>query len=250
MHISLRAEPVFYLLGFPFTNSLIASYLVIALLTIAALAVSKNAKIIPSGIQNVFEEIIESFLGLCESVAGPKARTFFPLVFTFFIFILFNNWFGLLPFVGSLGIWQEVAGHGEETRMVLIPLFRAASADLNTTLALAIISVLSIQYFGVKSMGLSYFKRFFNFTSPINAFVGILELISDFAKMISFSFRLFGNVFAGEVLIGVIIFLLPVIAPLPFLGLEIFVGFIQALVFAMLTLVFLNTFTVSHEEEH
>jgi len=128
------------------------------------------------------------------------------------------------------------------------PLFRASTADINTTLSLAIASLFLTQLFGIKYLKFSYFKKFINFSSPIMFFVGILELISEFAKIISFAFRLFGNIFAGEVLLVVMAFLFPVILPMPFYGLEIFVGFIQALVFSMLTLVFFNMATISHDE--
>ncbi|MCK4525128.1 MAG: F0F1 ATP synthase subunit A, partial [Candidatus Andersenbacteria bacterium] len=122
-----------------------------------------------------------------------------------------------------------------------------ANSDLNTTLALAIVSVLATQIFGIIALGVfKYGKKFINFSSPITFFVGILELVSEVAKMVSFSFRLFGNVFAGEVLLVVIMTLAPFIAPLPFFGLELFVGFVQALVFAMLTLVFLKMAVTAH----
>ncbi len=129
-----------------------------------------------------------------------------------------------------------------------VPLFRAATADLNTTIALAIISVIATQIIGVQFLGFSYFKKYVNFSSPIMFFVGALELVLELAKIMSFAFRLFGNIFAGEVLLVVIAFLLPVVAPMPFYGLELFVGFVQALVFAMLSLVFFNMATIGHEE--
>lgn len=242
MNISLAAEPIFYFLGFPITNSLIATWIVMAILVIFAFIISHGATLIPSGLQNFFEEIFQAFLELCQSVAPERARLFFPLVFSFFIFIITANWFGLLPGVGSIGFYEEI--HGKK---LFIPLFRAATSDLNTTLALAIVSMGAVQYFGWKTLRLSYLRRFFNFSSPINFFVGILELVSDFAKIISFSFRLFGNIFAGEVLLMVMAFLIPMAGSLPFFGLELFVGFIQALVFSMLSLVFLNVAT-AHEE--
>lgn len=129
-----------------------------------------------------------------------------------------------------------------------VPLLRGATADLNTTLAIAIIAVVSVQYYGFQTLGAAYFKKYFNFSNPIMFGVGLLEIVSEFSRIISFAFRLFGNIFAGEVLLTVIAFLMPLIAPLPFLGLELFVGFIQALVFSMLTAVFLNMATMSHAE--
>jgi F-type H+-transporting ATPase subunit a len=142
--------------------------------------------------------------------------------------------------VGTIGLWET--HNGEKT---LVPIFRAGTADLNTTIALALISVFAIQYFGIKSHGLKYFQKYFNFKNPVNFYVGILEILSEFAKILSFGFRLFGNIFAGEVLLTVMAGLMPIIIPLPFLGLEIFVGFIQALVFVMLSLVFYRV-AVSH----
>ena len=136
-----------------------------------------------------------------------------------------------------------------KAQLKFIPLFRGSTADLNTTLALALIAVVSIQYFGIRDLKLAYFKKFINLSNPIMFFVGILELISEVSKIISFAFRLFGNMFAGEVLLTVIGSLVPIIAPLPFPGLEIFVGFIQALVFSMLTAVFLSM-AVSVQEQH
>jgi len=139
---------------------------------------------------------------------------------------------------------KEVVDGGEK----FVPLFRAATADLNTTLALAIIGMVSVQIIGFKSLGLSYAKKFFNFTNPIMFFVGILELISEFSKIISFGFRLYGNIFAGEVLMAVMAFLIPVLAPTPFFFLEIFVGFIQAFVFTLLLTVLLTMASESHEK--
>ncbi len=243
MNISLAAEPVFYFWGIRITNSLLTTWLVTLILIVLGVTFGRRVKLIPTGIQNAFEGIFQAFLNLTESVAGEKSRIFFPLVFTLFVFILLNNWFGLLPGIGSLGFYEVL--HGEK---VFIPFFRAGTSDLNMTLALAMIAMFTVQYYGVKALRLSYFKKFLNFSSPLNFYVGILETVSELSKIISFSFRLFGNIFAGEVLLIVMAFLLPVVGSLPFFGLELFVGFIQALVFSMLTLVFLNVATVHHED--
>ena len=153
-----------------------------------------------------------------------------------FLFVLFNNWFGLLPGVGSIMI--KIVEHGKE---LTVPLLRGNNADLNTTLVLGLVSVTSIQYFGVKYLGFgTYIKKFLDFSNPINFFVGILEIVSEISKVLSFSFRLFGNIFAGEVLLTIVAFLVPYIAPLPFFFLELFVGAIQAVVFSMLALVFIK----------
>lgn len=231
VHISLAAEPIFHLGPIVINNSMLVTWLVTIAMVVFATLAFENEKI-----RDVVEMIIEGLLGFFEGVAGKNAREFFPLVATFFLFILLGNWSGLLPGVGSIGLY--VYEHGEKH---FIPLLRGATADLNTTLALAIVSVISIHYFAFKHLGLSKYiiSRFIN---PI----GILELMADVAKILSFAFRLFGNIFAGEVLLTVIAFLMPLIAPLPFMGLELFVGLIQALVFSLLTLIFLNTAVETH----
>lgn len=176
------------------------------------------------------------------SVTGEKINILFPLLITFFLYIIAQNWFGLIPGVGSILI--QVEEHG---RHLHIPLLRGNTADLNTTLALGILSIFFTQYYGIKILGFErYLQKFFDLTNPISLFTGVLEIFSEFSKIISFSFRLFGNIFAGEVLLVVMAFLMPVLASFPFLVLEIFVGFIQALVFATLTAVFLNSATAEH----
>ena len=248
MEISLAAEKIAHIGSMPITNSMTANWIATILLIIFAYLATKKVNLIPKGIQNVAEFIVESLLGLADSVIGNMqlTRKFFPMIATIFIFILTNNWLGLLPGFGTIGIHETL--HGEE---ILVPLFRTGNADLNSTLALAIIAVIAIQVFGVMTIGfIKYSKKFLNFESPIMFFVGILELISEVSRLISFSFRLFGNVFAGEILLMVIAMLAPYIAPLPFYGLELFVGFIQALVFTMLTLVFIKMAITDHSEAH
>jgi len=238
MEISLAAEKIGQIGNFPITNSLLLSWISTTLLILLTVGATLNLRTIPRGIQNVFESILELLLNLINGVLEDekKTRQYFPLLATIFIFIITNNWLGLLPGVGSIGV-NEIK-HGEQ---ILVPIFRGGNADLNTTLALAIIAVISVQVFGVAAIGtFKYAKKFINFNGPINFFVGVLELISEFSKMISFSFRLFGNIFAGEVLLMVIGFIAPFIAPIPFFLLELFVGMIQALVFMMLTLVFIK----------
>lgn len=244
MSISLAAEPIFHFWGLSITNSLLTTWVVIFFLMVLAKFVSLGAKLVPHPLQNFFEKVFEAVYNLCESVAGEKALLFFPLVFTLFLFILMNNWFGLLPGVGSIGFYEILQG-----KKVFIPYLRAGTSDLNTTIALSLIAMTSVEYYGLKFLKLSYLKKFLNFSSPINFYVGLLETVGEFSRIISFSFRLFGNVFAGEVLLMVMAFLLPLVGSLPFFGLELFVGFIQALVFSMLTLVFLNVATtVAHGE--
>jgi F-type H+-transporting ATPase subunit a len=244
---TLSSETIFKIGGFEVRNTIMAALLSIIVLTIIGLLVKRRKyALVPGGIQNLAESVIEGFLGFFTSIVGDekKTRKFFPLVMTIFLYIIVSNWMGLLPGFGSIGIWEEHEGH-----KVLVPIFRSAFADINMTLALAIISVTMVQFYGITSLGFKkYSKKFFvnPLKDPIGCFVGLLEFISEFAKIISFSFRLFGNIFAGEVLLMVITFLVPYVIPLPFYGLELFVGFIQALVFAFLTLVFLKISTTAH----
>jgi len=265
MHISIAAEELFKIGPFPITNSLLVTYLTILLFIILVILIRIKKNIIPVGIQNVVEYIMEYFYNLICEVFGSeeKGRKFFPLVMTIFLFVLIINWFGLLPGVGSIGFYREkdvqvehIETTGEESHnpevsehREFVPLFRGASADLNTTLALALISVIFTQIYSIQILGFKGFlKRFIKLKNPIMFFVGILELIAEIAKIISFSFRLFGNIFAGEVLLTVMLFLLPFVIPLPFLALEIFVGIIQAIIFSFLTLFFIKIAT--SEEEH
>ncbi len=244
IHISLKAESLIHSVVFPFTNSLLLGIIVTGLLLILGTILKRKMALVPSSGQSIVEMGLENLLGLMDSVLGDrhKSERYLPLIGTIFIMVTTANWLGLFPGVGSIGIKGE---HG------MIPFFRAPSADLNFTLAIAIISVVATHILAFKELGFkSHISKFFNFSNPILFFVGILELVSEFAKIVSFSFRLFGNVFAGEVLLVIVSFLAPYIAPVPFLFLEIFVGFVQAFVFAMLTLVFVAIATTSHEGEH
>jgi F-type H+-transporting ATPase subunit a len=236
-HISLAAEPIFHLGEFAITNamltSVIGSTLIIVIFSLAARSIS----VYPRGrFSQVVEAGVEVILELIERImhSREKAVRFFPLLMTFFVFILINNWLGLLPGVGSIMVGK-------------VPLFRGATADLNTTIALALISVILTQLYAIKELGLfKHLSKYFSL-NPIQLFVGLLELFSEISRMISFAFRLFGNVFAGEVLLVVLSFLIPLVGPLPFYFLELFVGFIQALVFTMLTVVFIQIATTHHE---
>ena len=234
MQISLSAEDIFHIGSFPVTNSVLLAFVAFVVLVLFAVIMRRKLAMAPGGVQNVIEAIVLGALGLMDSVLGDrrKSEKYLPVVLTVFLFVLCSNWLGLLPGVGSLTV-RLVSG--------TVPLFRSPAADLNFTLALALLAVTFANALGIAAIGLkTRLKTFFNFTNPIAFFVGILELISEFAKIISFSFRLFGNVFAGEVLLTIMAFLLPYLAPLPFMLLEIFVGFIQAFIFGMLTLVFIS----------
>lgn len=243
--ISLAAEPIFRIFGLTITNSIFSSWIVVGTIIVLTLCLSYKNNMIPKGLSNIFESLVEYLLNTIESVTDDrkKAVEYLPFLGTFFVFILLNNWFGLLPGFGTITIFN-----GQH----IVPLLRGGNADLNATLALAIISVFATQYYAMKKLGfMNHWKKYFSFyPNPIMGFVGLLEFISEFSKIVSFSFRLFGNIFAGEVLLIVIGIISPLIAPLPFYGLEIFVGLVQALVFTMLSLVFLTIATSNHESSH
>lgn len=246
MNISLAAEPIFHIGSFPITNTLLTSWIAIALLLIGGFVLRQRMAKVPKGFQNLMEVLFEGMLSVMDSITGSREQTkmFFPLIATLFLFILLANWLGILPGFGTIGVREM-----HEGKNIIVPFLRSTNSDLNMTLGMAIISVLAIQIFGIMLIGVAkYSKRFFNFKNPIMTFVGLIELVSEVAKLLSFSFRLFGNVFAGEVLLVVISSLVPYVVPLPFYFLELFVGFIQAMVFAMLTLVFLKVATVEAHE--
>ena len=244
--ISIQAEKILTLGSFPVTNSLIMSVVVLVGLVVVSAIVYFKLKIIPGKLQSIAEMILEGVMDFMDTILHNRKTTelYLPLIGTIFFFILFSNWSGLIPGLSALGI-NEISETGKE---MFVPILRAPSSDLNFTLALGIISIVMVNVLGVSVIGLgAHLKKFFNFSGPIEFFVGILELISEFVKMISLAFRLFGNVFAGEVLLTVIAILAPYILPLPFLLMEIFVGFIQALIFSVLTLVFIG---MAVEEHH
>jgi len=248
MEISLAAEKIFYIGSFPVTNAMIMSWFASAILIVLALLASRTMTLVPKGIQNFFEMIVEFLFNMVNEVIGNREQTkkYFPLIATIFLFIITNNWLGLLPGVGTIKINTIHNGHE-----IAVPLLRSGNADLNTTLAIALVTMLAVQLFGILAIGIfKYGKKFFNFKNPIYTMVGFLELLGEFSRMISFTFRLFGNIFAGEVLLTIVAFLVPYIAPLPFFGLELFVGMIQALVFSMLALVFIKMAITDHAEAH
>jgi len=240
IHIALNAEEVFRIAGFSVTNTFIVTTFIFVLLAGGTFLLSKRLQLVPSKSQSIAEIFVEGALVTMDPILGSRSKSekYLPFVATIFLLVLLSNWFGLIPGVGSI---LTEGGHGS------FPLFRAPSSDLNFTLAIALTSVVAINLMGFIAIAFKkHASKFINFKSPIGFFVGILEIISEIAKMVSFSFRLFGNIFAGEVLLVVIAFLVPYIIPLPFLALEVFVGFIQALVFSMLTLVFISIATVEH----
>jgi F-type H+-transporting ATPase subunit a len=240
--VEIAPKTLFTVAGFPISNSFITAWISIVILALLFGLGTRSMQLVPTGLQNLAEWIIEALLGLAENVAGrEKAREFFALFATIFLFVLVNNWSELLPGFTNATIFIQ---NGEEQ----IPLFRSPSADLNFTLTLALSAMVMVQFWSIKHTGWGgWAGKFINLKGGlIGLFVGLLETVSEFAKIISFSFRLFGNLFAGDVLLSVIPSLVPLVVVLPFMGLELFVGVIQALIFSLLTLAFITMATVSH----
>ena len=260
---TLYAEPIGHIGSMQITNSLFTTWIVVIIVLILTLIIKIKAKLIPKGIQNVFEVLVEGAMDLADQVTGSKKITakVFPLAFSIFIFVLISNWLGILP-LGGFGL-VETTEHGR----AFIPFIRSGTADINTTLSLGIMSVIGANIFGILSIGLwKMFNKYVNLkafgeivtkvrkepailiSAPIMFFVGILELVGEFAKIASLSFLLFGNVFAGEVLLMSMSAILAYGLPIPFMGLELFVGFIQAFIFSILTLVYFTIAAQDHEE--
>lgn len=237
--VSFASETVFHAGVIPITNSLLNTLLVDSFLVGFTVFISKKMALIPNRVQNIAEILVETFYNLTESIAEKRAAKIFPFFMSFFLFILVGNWSGLIPGVGSIGFFEDHK---------LIPLLRSSTSDINTTLGLALVSVVATHILSLKTIGLrEYLSRYFSF-NPINLFVGLLEIVSEITKLISLSFRLFGNIFAGEVVLVTVSAIFAFIFPLPFMFLEIIVGFVQALVFSMLTMVFMAVLTTSHHE--
>lgn len=266
----LAAEPIFYITDFPVTNTLINSTVTMVGFVIFAYLINRAVKYYgshkaPRGLLNFFESLLETLYGYFDTVTQSRQKTikFLPIVGTLFFFILISNWIGLLPGIGSIG--RYLIHHGELT---LIPMFRGATTDLNLTIAMALIAVIGSHLIGIAAIGVfQYANKFVKvgdiwqaiksgrpmkiIIAIIEFFVGLLEIISEVAKLLSLSLRLFGNIFAGEVLLTVLAGLIPFILPLPFIALEIIVGVVQATVFSMLTLVYLTVATTpvhGHDE--
>lgn len=239
--ISLAAEPIIHIGPLTVTNTLIDTLLVDALLIALAWYTTKKAKVIPSAFQGTIEMIIEEFYNLTETVAGKQTMRIFPFVMTFFLFILISNWSGLLPVLTSVGFY-----HGKE----FTPLFRSASTDLNTTLALALVSLVATHSMSIYTLGLKQYINRFVSLNPLALYTGILEAVSELTKIISFSFRLFGNIFVGEVILGTLSAVAAFVLPIPVIFYELFVGTVQAIIFSLLTMAFMAIFTTPHNADH
>ena len=247
----LSSETVLHIGEFPVRNTLLMAWMAMGVLILLGLRLKASRyKLIPGRFQAFMEIVVEGLYDFFYAIFGDEktTRRFLPVVATMFLFIIVANWMGILPGVGSILIKGEHAGHE-----AMLPLFRSMNADVNMTLIYAIVAVVLAQVVGLATLGIlphmgKYFVMPWKKPYGIGTFVGLLEFVGEFARIASFTFRLFGNIFAGEVLLVVMSFLVPYLVPIPFLGLEIFVGFIQAMVFAMLTAVFLKMAMESHGE--
>ncbi|HEY0754994.1 MAG TPA: F0F1 ATP synthase subunit A [Ktedonobacteraceae bacterium] len=274
--IIIQPDVIFSIGNFPVTNTLLCTWLVIALLLLLVFFARRKPDRVPRGFQNFSEWAVESLLNLVEGVSGKeKGRKFFPLVATLFIFILFANLVDILPGVDTIGSFTSESLKlnpvvnpinlgflhllsGNDTGAI-VPWFRPPTTDLNLTFSMALIVVVVCQVFGFATLGAGeHLSKYFKFkelvTKPsgsIEFFVGLVELVTELSRILSFAFRLFGNIFAGSAVLAVFGFLTLGIGNVVFIPLELFVAFVQALVFSLLTLVFLEMATASHShEEH
>jgi F-type H+-transporting ATPase subunit a len=262
---SLPSETIFHIFSFPVTNTIIATWITMLVLVGLAVTVSRRVKIIPGRLQSIFEGILGWVYDLCTSIAGEKdGRKFFPLIATVFLFVIVNALLALLPGFNSLIIHEGDAA---------IPVLRGANTDINTTFALAIVVFLVFEYFGWRRLGFHYIKKFIVvgdighgfkqifkgnkqggmtiFSGAMVAIAGLLEGLSDFIRIISLTFRLLGNMIAGEIVILSFYFLAPFFVPNIMYVFELLFGFLQALVFASLTMVYITLAVAPHEEgEH
>jgi len=256
----LPADVIFHIAGFGVTNTLIATWVTVVFLVLMAILVARKPKLIPGRIQSIIESLLGYVYDLCVSTAGEKdGRKFFPMVATIFLFVLFNALLALIPGFGTL-----IFHSGEGNLEVL----RAANTDFNTPLALALITFLTVEFMGFKRLGFGYVKKFvtwgdfgraigkifkgkFDVMALLSGFimgiVGILEFVSEVIRIISLTFRLFGNMLAGEIVLLVIAYVVPYFVPLVFYGLESFFAVIQALIFAALTIVYISLSVTGHE---
>lgn len=254
IHVAIAPDVLGHWFGLPITNTLLMSWVVVLLLATIALVVGRRAAMIPGKFQLLLEMGVSSVFDFVAETLESRdhAKRYFPLIMTLFLFIFVANLLEFIPGVGSIGmIAHEAAeaasegGHGGG----FTPLLRSMNTDLNMTLALAIISFLVIEISGIVMIGFfKYFSRFLPIhefhkgigNGIIAMFVGIIEFVSELIRLISFSFRLFGNIFAGEVLLAVMAFFVPFVLPVPFMAFEVFVGFMQAAIFSLLTLFFIK----------
>ena len=241
IHVAIAAEELFRIGPLSFTNSMVGALLASLVLGIAAWYITRRSSLVPGRLQSALELPVELMTGIV-SASSSRWRGYVSLILGFFLMILVANWIGLLPGVGTIGITHVEDGHE-----VLVPLIRPASADLNFTLGLAIVAFIMFVYWGIKANGVrGYLKELLGEPLYMAPLMFPINLISELSRLISLSMRLFGNVFAGEVLLATLIALAPILIPAVFLGLEVLFGFVQALVFALLAMTYIATAIAEH----
>ena len=250
IEVVLAAEKLGTFMGIPITNTLVMSWVVVAILLMITWFFGRKPKVVPGRVQILLEEIITFVKDFVSDTLEnePLAKKYLPFLLTIFLFIATSNLIEFTPGIGSVGFFEG----GKFT-----PLLRSVNTDLNVTLALAIICVIVIEVAGISALGFfKYVGKFINFRGHgigerlLNFVVGIIELVSEVSRLVSFSFRLFGNVFAGEVLLAVAAFFVPYVLPVPLMGFEMFIGIVQAAVFALLTLFFIKLAVTDAHAEH
>ena len=242
IHVSIKAEPLFNIGPLEFTNSMVGALLATLLLLAAAWYFTRRSGLVPARMQSLIELPIEWMVSIL-ATSTTRWRGYAALITTFFLMILVANWIGLLPGVGTIGLL-----HHEEGHTTLVPFIRPASADLNFTLGLSIVAFVVFVWWGVRINGVGgYLKELVGEPRYMAPLMFPIHLISELSRLISLSMRLFGNVFAGEVLLATMIALAPVLVPAAFLGLEAVFGFVQALVFSLLAMTYI---TLSIAEHH
>jgi F-type H+-transporting ATPase subunit a len=244
VHVAIKAEELVQIGPFVVTNSMVGILIASAILLAAAIWVSRNATTVPGRLQGILEFPVEFMAGIVRSQGGDRWRAILPLILTIFLLVLIANWVGLLPGVGTINIlWTNAAGETAPH-----PLIRPASADLNFTLGLAVIAFLAFVTWGIRANGVrGYLKETFVATPAyMTPIMTPIHIVSELSRLISLSMRLFGNVFAGEVLLAVMLALTFAVIPAIFLGLELVFGFVQALVFALLTMTYITLAMAGH----
>lgn len=275
-NVKLAPDVIFTIGAFPVTNTLLCTWITIIILAAVFFFATRRRDLIPSGLQNFMEWTVELMLGLVEGVTGRdeegkrKAKIFFPLVGTLFTFILVSNVIDIFPGVDTLGTidtgllqkMHAMSPYGPflfgNISNAVIPWVRPPTTDLNLNFAMALITVITAQVIGFTTLGAGeHLSKYFNFralfkfngTGVIEFFVGLLDILSEIARVISLAFRLFGNIFAGSVVLAVFAFIIPFVADIIFIPFELFVAVVQAFVFALLALVYMQLATMGHEPE-
>ncbi len=237
---STGPETIIAISGLKVTNTLLATLVVDAVIILLIVLIRRRMSLVPGKLQAAAEGIVDYLRTTTEQVAGARTDMIFPWVAIFFIYIALSNFIGLIPGFGTIGFYRE---HG------FVPLLHVSTSDLNLTLALAVTSVVASNALAIRSNGLGgHLNRFFGL-SPLLLFVGILELLQELTKFVTFSFRLYGNISAGEAVLGTMATLASFIVPVPFLAFEILVAVIQGMVFALLTMAFMTILTEPHHKE-